>query len=236
MPADTATPSALRRFAVLSQIGDALTLVGFRPTVGSRLDQNRHETVAVPGAEYDRVALLAAQAALRRADPAAVVALLELPAPSTDAPAPALLDGDTFTPTETLSAALAREQATHLLLITKLRDEANLRTDRGGLGSGKLVGLGFYVDRQTRLKRSDTGETGIGFLAPFAYFKVSLIDLSGASPVRQHFVRATTTFSAARNAEGFDPWNAISPEQKVNVLRGFIRRELAQAVPALLKP
>jgi hypothetical protein len=110
-----------------------------------------------------------------------------------------------------------------------------LKVRKGSVGSGHLEGIGFYVDRDARMRRSDTGEVGIGFLAPYAYIKVILVNLALGEVVREHMVTASNTISAARNKEGFDPWDALDSTQKVAAINRLVRAELNKVVPAMLQ-
>jgi hypothetical protein len=228
--AQAGSDSEPRKYAVISLIGDSLTVVTYRPGTGSQLDRNVRETIALPDAGFDHATLLAAGEALKGAEPSGSVSLLQLPSVGLGTDQRRLLDGQQFAPPEELTVALKKEGATHLLLITKHRAEANLQTSHSKTGSGMLEGLGYYIDRQLRMQRSDTGEVGIGFLAPYAYFKVSLIDLASSTVLKQHAVVATTTVSSARNSEGVDPWGALSPTQKITTLLGLVKREMPIAV------
>lgn len=226
-----------RKYAVLSLIGDSLTVVTYRPSIGSQIDRNDHKTFALPDAIFDQAALLAVDEALRKVDPKASTTLLAPSSPTLRAEQGHLLDGQRFAPSEGLDGALKKDGATHLLLVTKHRADTNLQTGGSTVGSGKLEGLGYYIDRQLPMYRSDTGEQGVGFLAPYVYFKISLIDLATSTVLKQHTVTATTTLSAARarSKESFDPWDVLSPSQKIDTLRGMIRREIVNAVPALIQ-
>jgi len=84
------------------------------------------------------------------------------------------------------------------------------------------------------MRRSDTRERGIGFLAPFVYIRLSLVDLKAAVVVREQVVTASATLSAAQAKNGFDPWDALNPAQKVETLGRMIEREVARVVPALI--
>jgi hypothetical protein len=102
------------------------------------------------------------------------------------------------------------------------------------MGSGHLEGLGFYLDREQKLRRSDTGQLGVGFLAPYAYIKLLLIDLSSGQVEREHAIAASRTISAARNKDGFDPWQSLDAAQKLAAINGLMRGEFKKAMPELL--
>jgi hypothetical protein len=234
--ANAAHAAEAQKYAVVSLIGESLTITTFQPTTGSRLDTNIKETFVMPDSQIDRAALLAADGAIKKVEPAATVVLLELATLREMAEQRRLLDGDRFVAPQDLGAALKDTAATHLFLITKHRAEAALKAERTKLGSGPLQGLGFYVDNQKRMRRSDTGESGQGFLAPYAYFKVSLIDLASSKLIKQHVVTATTTLSAARNVDGGDAWGVLTTAQKITMLVNFIKREMPAAAEKVMAP
>jgi hypothetical protein len=100
-------------------------------------------------------------------------------------------------------------------------------------GTGKVAGLGFYVDPWTRLKRSDTMESSRGFLGVFTHFQLVLINLQSNAIEAHERVVVGTTYSAAR-AEDRTPWNALSPAQKIRALESLMKREIERLLPAML--
>lgn len=228
--------STPRKYAVLSVIGDSLTIVTFQPGTGSRLDRNVRSTIVLPSPVFDNTALLAVDEAIRKEEPGAQTALLSVPGLQSRIHQERVVEGQPFSPPEELTEALGKVAATHLFLVARHRSEAGLPTTHGRLGSGTLEGLGFYIDGQTRLKRADTGESGIGFLAPYAYFSVSLIELPSMKVLRQQRITSATTLSSARNTTGADAWGALSSSRKIAILREFVTREIAKAIPVLVRP
>ena len=227
--------AAVRKYAVLSLVGDALNVVTYVRQTAAGVDPLVRDSLALPGLALDKAALLAAEDALRKSDPRASVVLL---APSSRAlytEQQGLFDGTTLKLPGELGAVLHGSGATHLVLLTKHRGEARLRTAIGNVGSGRLEGLGFYVDRQMRLKREDTGETGQGFVAPFVYVRCSLVDVAALAVRREEIVMAAQTYSAARSTTNADPWDALTPAQKVNVIRDMLVAEVGRAVRALVQ-
>ena len=114
----------------------------------------------------------------------------------------AWFEGKKFTPTADLAAALAQTSATHLLLIQAQRSPSMLKARNASLGSGYLEGLGFYIDRELKMRRSDNGQVGVGFLAPYAYIKLQLINLASGETEREQVMTASGTISAAKNPRG----------------------------------
>lgn len=156
--AQSSGEAGVRKYAVLSLIGDALNVVIYQLTTGSNNDTNRHESIPFPDAPFDKAALLAADAALRRSDAKASVVLLTPSSKALCQEQERLFSGSQAILPDDVAAALKAAGATHLVLLTKYRGDAHLAAERTNLGTGKLEGLGFYVDRVLRLKRADTGE------------------------------------------------------------------------------
>ncbi len=229
-------PAALAgetRYAVLSLIGDQLLVVEREMATGSRLDRNKRTFIAIAGHAVDREALFAVEDALKRHDGAARVVLLAARAPELFTAQARVLDagGDLAALLPAVMRALAGSDATHLVLVTKYRYQAQLRVRSGYIGAGFLEGVGFYLDPSTRLEDPATGEVSEGFVAPFAYFRLALIDLATGRVVRDEAIRASAT---ASRQDALTPWQSLSAEQKERMLASLIRGEIARVMPALL--
>lgn len=222
------------KLAVLSFMGDTLTVVNHRPEVGSQIDRNQHESVQLADAGFDKFAIATVAEIVKRGDSQSATEVLALTFPGGQDPL-GWFEGKKFEPPADLRSGLSGTGATHLLLITRLRASSNLKTAHASVGSGHLEGLGFYIDRAKKLRRADTGERGVGFLAPYAYFKVFMIDLATGEVEGEQSVTASSTYSAARNTDGVDPWDALDPTQKVSAIRRLIRSGLIRVVPELLR-
>lgn len=226
-----------RRFAVLSLLSDQMTVVTHDTGTGSSLDRNRHESFAVPGNVLDKRTVLAIDDALRRAQVKPDAVLLFTSDPAVFAAQARLLDDDKSVTAllATLDPVVRGAHATHLILASKYRHDAMLQMADGKVGSGKLEGIGFYLDRTMRTISGDTREEAYGFLAPYAYFRLSLIDLATGQVVRDVPIFASVARSAAHSATG-NAWDAMTPQAKANALESLIRSETARAVPVLLAP
>jgi len=226
-------PPALRRVAILSLIGDEISLVVRTP----HLTGNRTDRVQIPGSALDNYALLVLHDALSKTRSGLPIDLLEVNDPALYAAQDGLLDeqgSDARTVRDAMGKQLADVGASHLLLLTKHRGPARLRLTFGSVGEGQLRGLGFYLDHTLRVRRSDTSEVGRGLLAVFAYVRLSLVDARSLRVIRSDVEVASSTFSAARNESGLDPWEALSPQQKVEELKRLLRKELLQMLPKVL--
>lgn len=237
LAADARVPAAGERYAVLALIGDAMTIVTYEPSIGSNLDGNAHQRIALSGNGFDSDADVAVEAAIRRVAADATTTMVGVSDPALTAHSEDLIASPERM--KALVAPIAAQlgpDARFLVLVTKHRDDARLRSATGGIGAGKLSGPGFYIDRFRRMTRSDNGETGRGFLAPYAYLSISLVDLATGEVVRTRTVAASTTLSSARSTTSVDPWDALTAERKVRVLQGLVRHAVDVNVPLLLAP
>ena len=236
-----ANPSALSaRYAILSLIGDSMTIVTYAPSVGSRIDKNQHESVPLTDPVFDQAAAKAIDDALRRIGTRSPPVLLAASSPSVFSEQRSFFDGSRVVLGDAMSASLKSAGATHLLLVTKHRGETRIDAHKGtesvgSVGSGYLEGIGFYIDRQLPTTRGDTRQQANGFLSPYVYAKVTLIDVASATVMQEEVVTASRFISAARSADS-DPWAALCADQKAGLLRRLIVDELERVVPLLVSP
>ncbi len=229
-----AAAAEITRLGVASAMGDVLTVVVHRAEVGSRIDQNQYQALANTDPAFDDMARRVATDGARTALPRAVsVQAVDL-AGAGSALARGWTEGGRFAPPPALQAQWQQAGLSHLLLITRWRGPTALKTTSARVGSGHLEGLGFYLDQHQKTRRQDTGQTGEGFLAPYAYLQLQLIDLASGEIEKTEQVSSSSTLSAARNATGTDAWTALEPAQKVRVLLQVVRSGVGQAVPRLL--
>jgi len=220
-------------YGVLSLIGHRMDVVTYHPAVGSRLDTNDHQMVDLVEDLFDVEALRIIHSSLQKADNGPVTlyrgkdpALFERPL--------ALFDGDRARLPDQLITSMRADGAERLLLVTRHRREADLHEQHGGIGSGPLEGMGYYIDGRKKMRRSDTGEIGRGFLAPFVYLRLTLVDLADQRVLKEQMISGSTTLSVARAKDSFDPWDVLTAEQKINTLLRIMDRELRQAVPKVI--
>ncbi len=225
-----------RKYAVLSLIGDGMLISQWVPSTGARLDPNTKEFIPIVEGVFDKAALLAANNALKAIDPQSKPVLLFARERSLYEAQNRMLDRD-GKPVELLEhirSLLGGAGATHLILLTKLRNEARLKMHNTTVASGTLEGVGFYIDSAMETQLSDTGVAGKGLVAPFAYFRIELIDLARGTVVKQERVVASTSVSIA-NSTADHAWNALSGAQKVRVLQELITQETTRVIPKLVE-
>ncbi len=228
--------ASARRYAVLSLLADQLELVYAQESTGSMLDRNRRESFEAGAGAFDRYALQAVHAAVQRSDAGAQVTMLALPSTSRlyDDPESIFAGPVVGLPGGVIDALLGAK-ATHLILLTKFRGEARIPLVEQTTGMGMVRGVGFYVDRNLLLKQIDTGEHSTGVLAPFAYLRVSLVDVQTGSVKQDRLVRAMRAYTPVGRPQGvLDPWELLSAREKVEALKTLLEEELARTVPMLL--
>jgi hypothetical protein len=222
-------------YAILSIVGDHLTIVGMGAQLGSRIDQNRRQTIPVTGTGFDNFAVRVADAVIAKARPGAPVIALGA-SPGLYKLGESWVDADAVEMKQLISLlpeSVAQSPDARLLLISPYRAELELKTAHDLRGAGKFAGLGFYLDTITRLRRSDTMETAVGFLGVFTNFQLMLINLkTGAMEAHERVVLGTTR-SAAR-AEDRTAWNALTQEQKVKVLESLVKEGIESSLPRML--
>jgi len=229
-----AAPSA-PSYAVISLVGDKLDIVTYQPQLGTQLDNNSHQALVMSQDTLDTVALRAVNRALRQSAPGSDVALLAASTPDSFANQSRMFSGDHVTLPAEIDAAVRREGATRLVLLTKHRGEGRLKLlDGGDMDGGKLEGIGFYIDANKRMKDQETGVRSVGFLAPFVYIDVSLIDVASGNVIRQTPITASQTIGAFNHAEGVTVWDALTPQEKVSTLEQMLSQQLGDAIPALV--
>lgn len=225
------------KVAVISLVGDVMTVDTYRRRIGTTIDSNRQEIIPVASPVFDETVIsAAAKAIFPHLAPDSSVATLAVPAPGSNLDPARLLTDGAVSSSNALVAALRASDFTHLLAVTKHRGLARLQLADRSVGSGHLAGLGFYIDNDFRTTRSDTGESARGFIAPYAYIRLLLIDLRNLEIRGDQTVTASIARSAARNQTGFDPWGAMTAEEKVSMLQSLLKQHVAQAVPLLLAP
>lgn len=223
-------------FALLSLVGDQFTVVTRREEIGSRLDPNVRRSYAVDAATLDDTALNAAEAVLKRLRPVSPVVRFSIRDPRLFALQDKLLaDSDESRGLRDALAKLLREQqATRLVVVTKGRDDANFKVHSGRIGSGKISGLGFYVDPVTRMEQLESGEETFGFLGPYAYLNVTVVDVASMKPIRSVPARESEMSLPLHSKGAVVAWDALTPEGKLDALERVLRRAVRNATAAAL--
>jgi hypothetical protein len=223
-----------RRYVVASFVGDKLDIVGAAMQTGSRLDNNSRKDVRDSEAALDKVVLAAVADAIERADRGAPVSLLSVPPSRLHDNPESMLQADGVALPGAVVDVIDKQKATHVLLVTKLGGDAAFAVQNTTIGSGKVRGLGFYVDAQRPIKDVDTGRTSRGFLGPFAYVRLSLVDAATGKVMREKLVRGSEMVLSTSADQAASPWLALSAHEKVDRLSALVRREVGTAAESLI--
>lgn len=223
-----------RRIAVISLLGNKMTAITQQVTVGSRIDQNLQDSYDLPNGLLDSTVLVAVNTALTKSDAKIVPLMLKMPSPTVFGDPPKLFEGDRFVPPSMLDATLKQVKASHLLLVTPHRAPVNIQAERDGLGTGMLEGVGFYIDRFSKMQSVQNAQQSIGYLAPYTYYKLQLIDMNKGVVERQRIVARAVAVVSGKGAGVSDPWDILSSVEKVQVLLNALNETIAATVPALL--
>lgn len=228
-------PAAPIRYALLSAVGDQLTVVYAKMQTGSRIDRNEREAAALPDNVLDRMVLRNLDAALKRAAPTAEVAALAAANQSLFTVQREVFAGQqpVDAPVRAFAAALPAGGADRLLLVLKHRSEARIPVNNGTIGAGRLEGVGFYVDRVTVLKSPTTGYEGTGFIAPFAFVRLVLADAEGRV-LAERRLEAAASYSMGDAPNALQPWEVLDAGAKVDALDRLLKREIERTLPSLL--
>lgn len=227
---------APRSYVVASFAGDKIELVGAGMQTGTRLDPNTRHAVPDSGGAMDKVLLGAVARGLAAADAAASVALtLVAPSRLHDSPE-SLLQPDGVALPGAVVDVIEQRQATHVVLVTKLTDDARFELRDRTVGRGKLRGLGFYLDEWQRLENVESRESGRGFIAPYVYVRLSLVDVSTAKVLRERKVAVSEVVPIYASKTAATPWDALGQEEKARRLESLIRTHVTPAAQALAAP
>jgi hypothetical protein len=227
--------AAPRTVAIVSLIGDKLEIVAPQNATGSNLDRNRREAFADQSGVFDRFTLQAAAQAIEAIDLGIGTVLIGVPPSKLHDQPERLFDGKQVALPGAIVDELERVAAQYLLLITKHRDEVRVPFVGEHRGIGKVRGLGFYVDAAQVVSLSETGESAPGFLAPFAYFMLSLVDVRAGVVLRERKVTLMQALPVALYPKVIDPWEILDAAKKVERLQALIRQGMAENMRALLQ-
>ena len=229
--------TAPRSYAVMSLIGNAVSVHTIRPEVGSRTNGDSKHVLAIAEPVFDVAALKAANNAILSFHPGAKVVLM-----TTQDAGLYLAQNAMFEAAEAnkenrdyLVSLLKDRGVSHLVLITKLRANAAFKVRNGYTGSGRLEGLGFFIDDTTLLRDTVTNDSSIGMLTPFTYVKLRLLDARTLELVGEGDAAESTIIhrpSAVGNA--MEMWTSLTSATKVDYIDSLLVSGMKKAMPDLL--
>lgn len=234
--AANAVETPARTYAVLSLAGDSFSVVVERPQTGSKLDQNLKTLYPLTDKVFDESAIQAANSAVKHMQPDAKTVLLLTPDVGLYQAQNAMFDspGSNADNRAFLKSLLTNRSATHLVLITKARAEADVWLTNTSISTGYLEGLGFYMNNDIKVLDTKSLNTGSGVLAPFAYLKVRLIDANTLEVLNETIQRRSVP-AANMGTGSLAAWDALSNAQKIAFLQEAIKESVTAAIPKVIK-
>jgi hypothetical protein len=234
--AQTPAAAAAPKFGVLSFLGESINIIGSRASTGSRLSKNDLMSVDIPDAGFDAWALSSTQAALKRLAPQNETMLFNVKAPKWIANPNELFTDGKLQVSAKLLEALRASGATHLVVLTRHRAEALVQFHDWAYNmGGSAEGLGYIISRMERVIDKKTGTSQDGFIAPFVFLRLSLVNLSDASVLKQRTITTATPLTMSITSASSDPWDTLPAADKIAKLNEMIERELDKALPKLVE-
>lgn len=232
-----AQEQAAQRVAIVSALGDAITVVQSEPTTGSHLRNRRIEDrFPVPAGIFDVPALGQLQKALASVAPKALGIPLKLQSASVLGDAEKLIDEDRWVGSPMLNQALQELKATHLLLLRPARGPARVQMAFETMGQGQLAGPGFYLDRHTMVRVTGEGVAARrGYLAPYVYAELCVIDVAKGKVVGRAPIRSANSMTTNSEDGAGDSWDLLTTAQKIETLQDVVKDEVRTQMPALAK-
>ncbi|MES2299281.1 MAG: hypothetical protein V4582_19730 [Pseudomonadota bacterium] len=237
LPAAAMAQAPTRSYAVLSLVGDAIHLYTVRPEVGTHVPGESRHVLPIKDTVFDTAALAALEASIKQVQPNAKTVLLmsqdtglyEAQNAMFEAPAAHQADRDY------LIGLLKERAVSHLLLVTKQRDNAHFKLTNGVAGTGQLEGLGFYIDDTTEFRNTRSRTATRGMVGPFAYIRIRLLDaatLANLGEVKAAKSEIITNASIKMNA--MDLWASLDSAEKVARIKALLDAAVREAAAPLL--
>ncbi|MCE9659765.1 MAG: hypothetical protein K8R60_14485 [Burkholderiales bacterium] len=214
-----------RTVAILSLLGDELTTVIRRVSTGSQLDRNDRQSIPIDDPSFDAAAMDAAERAIVEAVPGAERLRFGIRDKALFAIQDGLLQAGPASDEmrKGLQGLLQKTGATHLLLVTKRRDDFLFKlADGNTTGAGKVSGVGLYIDNQTKLASATTGQHGTGFFVCYAYVKLTLVEAATLRVVATRYGSESIMTTPIGVKDASSAWEALPDKGKVENLKRAI--------------
>ncbi len=233
-PAHAAETPA-QTYALLSLVGDRLTAVTQAPSIGSSLDKNLRERIDVKGPDLVKLALMSADDAVSRLLPGIQPVLLMASDKQLYEVQNELFENspEASASRQSLQKMLRSAKATRLILISGFRADTSIKLARNHTGTGKLSGLGFFME-EVKLINEESLEKSSGYLAPYAYLRISLIDVDSMKVLQEGTATASKVITLPITSASSRLWDTLNAEQKVTELKEVIDAAIAKAMPLAL--
>lgn len=229
--------AAIERVGVFSLVGDAVDVTPPADATGTRVERKARESLVVSGSGFDQAALRGAAAAFAAQRPQAQLFTFRATQLLSTADQRALADGARRAELPGwMVAAIGPNRLTHLLVLTRARGDASFPAPEGDtIGRIGVEGVGFYLDNGTDVVNVQTDLSSRGFLGPHALVRLQLMDAVSGDLVAQEDLRDYRTITGRSDEDLASPWNALSPTEKVEVLREMLERGVQRVLTQMLE-
>jgi len=231
------TPDPLLQVGLFSLLGDTIQITLADNPAEPRAERNPSETMDGRDLGLDQVALRGLRSTMARLQPQAQVHMFRA-TPAIALPEQRqIADGaqraelpDWFV------RLIAKHNLSHLLLLTRHRGAALLRTEDGeATGRGTVEGIGFYIDPLIETVNRLTQIRMRGGLGAYVDMRLQLMEVSSGRILAQQHIRDGVMYSARTDAQSLQPWNVLEPREKVDILRRMVEDSVGEALPHLLR-
>jgi hypothetical protein len=235
-PAGKSLPT-LRTVGVFSLLGDSVQVAAATDAPSdTRIERTARESLDFKGIGFDLLAIRAARDNIERVQPAAKVQAFRGTQALTVAEQRAVAEGAARAELPAWMVKTVNDNGlSHLLLITRSRGTIDAQTADGyAIGRGTVDGIGFFIDTLYTIQNKTTGALSSGLLAPYLQVRLTLMDAMNGEVVATYDVKDAFVFGSKEVQTAADPWNFMTPAEKVQILRQLAEQGLARGMRALL--
>jgi hypothetical protein len=231
-----ASAKNIRKLGVFSLLGDGLQLVFAAPVTDTRLDRNMRESLPTKEIGFDQAALRAITRVMNARQPQAQLQMFRATSAIPLADQRAVADGAARAELPAwMIEAINRNNLTHILLLTRNRGDARFPVNEGfSVGRGTVEGIGYYLDNTTDVRNAATGMVSTGFLGAYMMVRVQLMEVASGDLVGSDTIRVGQMFAGRKDTEAANIWNALDPQEKVDVLRQMVESNVERVLPGVL--
>jgi hypothetical protein len=222
---------------VFGLLGDTIQVTLADAPTDTRLDRNVRENLDLRDLGLDQVAMRAVRQAITQLTPQTRLHLFRATAPIALEEQRLIAES---APRGELPGwviqAINQHKLTHLILLTRHRGPALLRTEDGNaIGRGSVEGIGFYIDPIYETQNRLTGIIVQGALGAYVDMRLTLMEVERGRVLVQHPVRDGRIYGARTDEQARTPWNILEPKEKVEVLRRMVEENVARVMPGVLR-
>lgn len=235
-PARQALPT-LRTVGIFSLLGDSVQVAAATDAPSdTRIERTARESLDFKGIGFDLIAIRAARDSLQRAQPASKVLAFRGTQALTVTEQRAVADGAAKAELPAWMTKTVNDNGlSHLLLVTRSRGTIDAQTANGfAIGRGSVDGIGFFIDTLYTIQNQTTGALSSGLLAPYLNVRLTLMDAVNGEIVAVYDVKDAFVYGAKEVQIAADPWNFMTPAQKVVTLRQLVEQGLVRGMGELL--